>query len=84
MDCMIFIILAYIFERVYNINCSPGDDSDTIENTKEKCKNNMQCIGVYQKTCNDYEDAYECLKTQTSSSHVQVEGCLYRKITIGM
>ena len=59
------------------------DSGIHIQNTKEKCKNNKQCIGVYQKTCNDDEDAYQCVKNQTSASHVQDEGCLYRKIGIG-
>ena len=72
-----------MFEKVLNINCSPGDESETLENTKEICKNNKQCIGVYQKTCSNDTDAYQCLKNQTSPSHVQVEGCLYRKIGIG-
>ena len=66
-----------------DINCSPGGESETLENTKEKCKNNKQCIGVYQKNCTDDKNAYQCLKNQTSPSHVQVEGCLYRKIGIG-
>ena len=82
-DYSIFIILAYVFEKVLNINCSPEEESGTLQNIKEKCKNNKQCIGVYQKTCNDDEDAYQCVKNQTSSSHVQDEGCLYRKIGIG-
>ena len=83
MDYSIFIILAYVFEKVLNIDCSPGYESETLQNTKEKCKNNKQCIGVYQKTCNDDEDAYQCVKNQTRWSHVQDEGCLYRKIGIG-
>ena len=82
-DYIIFIILAYVFEKVLNINCLPGEESGTLENTKEKCKDNKQCIGCYQKTCNDDENAYQCLRNQTSASHVQDEGCLYRKIGIG-
>ena len=79
----ILIILAYVFDKVYSINCAPGNESKTLENTKHNCKNNKQCLGVYQKNCNDDEDAYQCLKNKANSSHVQDEGCLYRKSAIG-
>ena len=79
----ILIILAYVFEKVDSINCAPGNESKPLENTKQNCKNNKQCLGVYQKKCTDNEDAYQCLKNKASSSHVQDEGCLYRKFAIG-
>ena len=79
----ILIILAYVFEKVDSINCAPGNETKTLENTKHNCKNNKQCVGVYQKKCTDDEDAYQCLKNKVSSSHVQNEGCLYRKFAIG-
>ena len=79
----ILFILAYVFEKVDSINCAPGNVSETLENTKQKCKNNKQCVGVYQKNCTDDEDAYQCLKNKDSSSHVQDEGCSYRKFAIG-
>ena len=79
----ILIVLAYVFEKVDSINCAPGNENKTLENTKHNCKNNKQCLGVYQKNCTDDEDALQCLKNKASSSHVQDEGCSYRKFAIG-
>ena len=80
----IFIVSAYAFERVLDINCSPGENAtETLKEAKSKCKNNPDCIGVYQKNCDD-DTSYECLKNSaTSSSGVQINGCYYKKFAIG-
>ena len=84
----IFIILAYDFERIHenninNINCSPGNEGEKLEQAKERCKNNYRCIGVFQTNCTDVGDAYVCLKNANSSSNTQTEGCFYKKFAIG-
>ena len=78
-----FIFLAYAFERVIEMKCSTGDEGGTLENTKEKCKNNNDCIGVFQTKCTDAEDSYVCFKNATSPSQVQTEDCFYKKFAIG-
>ena len=78
------IILAYDFEKVAELNCHPEDKGQTLENTKETCKNNHHCVGVFQKKCTSEEDSYVCLKNATISSHAQTEGCFYKKFAIGM
>ena len=79
-----FIVSAYAFERVLDINCSPRENTtETLKHAKSKCKNNPDCIGVFQKNCTD-DAAYECLKNNaTSSSGVQINGCYYKKFAIG-
>ena len=77
------ILLAYDFERVLEMNCSLGENPiETVEKAKMFCKNNYECIGVFQKNCDD-DKSYECLKNATSSSDVQINGCLYKKFAIG-
>ena len=80
---LFFIFLAYAFERVIEMKCSTGDEGGTLENTKEKCKNNNDCIGVFQTKCTDAEDSYVCFKNATSPSQVQTEDCFYKKFAIG-
>ena len=65
------------------MKCSTEDEGSTLENTKEKCKNNHNCIGVFQTNCTDAEDSYVCFKNATSPSQVQTEGCFYKKFAIG-
>ena len=78
-------ISAYDFERVLNINCSPGEESFTsLENAKDECKINENCMGVLQKNCTEDQDYYECFKNETSSSQSQIESCFYKKFSIGM
>ena len=65
------------------MNCSLGENPiETVEKAKMFCKNNYECIGVFQKDCAD-EKSYECLKNATSSSDIQNNGCLYKKFAIG-
>ena len=79
------IILAYAFERVVSMTCAPGDEGDTLESTKDKCKNNYNndCIGVFQSKCSNAEDSYLCFKNATILSQVHTEGCFFKKFAIG-
>ena len=81
---MLTIISAYDFEKLLHTECSHGDEAfDTLENAKEKCKIKKECIGVFQKDCEDDKDYHECLKTSTLSTDLSNEGCLHKKFSIG-
>ena len=78
------IILDYDFKRLLNTNCSHGDEAfENLENAKDECKINKECIGVFQKNCADDKDYHECLKTSTVSTDLSNEGCFHVKFLVG-
>ena len=81
---LLIYILDYDFERLFNTQCSHGKNSfETLEHAKDNCKANGQCIGVFQKNCTDDKKYYECSKNATIISNIQIEGCIYKKFSIG-
>ena len=78
------IRLDFEFEQLSHTSCKHGgQELETLEDAKDECKGNKQCIGVFQDNRYDDEHYYICLKNATILNDIQIKGSLYKKFPIG-